>query len=81
MSATIFWEPVNPNAKHLDVMAPSHFISCLERAGLGLPYTFGEHEIPILRGMAASMNEDRNPYSQLIEAITENGSISVWCQH
>lgn len=81
MSATIFWEPVNLKAKSLWVMAPSHFMSCLERAGLGLPCTLGEHDIPILRGLAASMNEDRNPYNELIKAINENGSVTVWYEH
>lgn len=81
MSANIYWEPVLTNAKRLRVMAPSSFISALERADLPLPNTFDESAIPILRGMAATMNEENNPFQELIEKIEKYGSVSVWYQH
>jgi hypothetical protein len=81
MSATIYWEPVDPNPKHLHVMAPSWFMGCLERAGMELPHTFDSSDIKVLRGLAAAMDDDRNPFKELIQAIEENGSVNVWYQY
>ena len=76
MSATIFWEPALTKAKSLRVMAPSSFISAMERAN-----TFSASVIPTLRGMAATMNDENNPFNELIEKIEKYGSVSVWYQH
>ena len=82
MSATIFWEPVDPNPKHLHTTAPSWFMGCLARAGMELPHTFGFDDIKTLRGLAAAMDDDaRNPFKELIEAIEQNGEVNVWYQH
>ena len=81
MSATIFWEPITANPNSLDVMAPSWFMQVLERANMGLPNTFGEKDIPTLRGMAATVNQERNPFNELIEIIEEKGSVNVWYEH
>ena len=82
MSATIFWEPVNVNAKSLHVLAPSSFMACLERADMPLPNTFDSDSIPILRGLAAAMKEgENNPFTQLIKAIEKNGQVNVWYEH
>ena len=81
MSANIYWEPISTKAKSLRVMAPSSFISALEHADLPLPNTFGESAIPTLRGMAATMGEENNPFKELIEKIEKYGSVSVWYQH
>ena len=82
MSATIYWEPVNPNPKHLHVLAPSWFMECLERADMALPNTFSEKDIPVLQGLAASVSSnDKNPFKQLIDAIKKNGEVNVWYQH
>ena len=81
MSATIFWEPVSTKAKSLRVMAPSSFISAMERADFPLPNTFDESTIPVLRGMAATMNDENNPFNELIEKIKKYGSVSVWYEH
>lgn len=81
MSANIYWEPVSIKTKRLRVMAPSSFISTMERANLPLPNTFDESAIPTLRGMAATMNEENNPFLELIEKIEKYGSVSVWYQH
>ena len=81
MSATIFWEPISTKAKSLRVMAPSSFISTMERANLPLPNTFSASVIPTLRGMAATMNDENNPFNELIEKIEKYGSVSVWYQH
>ena len=81
MSATIFWEPVSTKAKSLRVMAPSSFISAMERANLSLPNTFDKSSVSILRGMAATMNDENNPFNELIEKIEKYGSVSVWYEH
>lgn len=81
MSATIFWEPISIKTKSLRVMAPSSFISAMERADLPLPNTFDESTIPVLRGMAATMNDENNPFNELIEKIKKYGSVSVWYEH
>ena len=81
MSATIFWEPISIKAKSLRVMAPSSFISAMERADFPLPNTFDKDSIPVLRGMAATMNDENNPFNELIEKIQKYGSVSVWYEH
>lgn len=81
MSANIYWEPVSIKTRRLRVMAPSSFISAMERANLPLPNTFDESAIPTFRGMAATMNEENNPFLELIEKIEKYGSVSVWYQH
>jgi hypothetical protein len=81
MSATIFWESINPNPKHLRVLAPSSFISTLDRAGMALPNTFGKSDIPTLRGMAATIDGKYNPFNELIAAIEKNGDVNVWYEH
>jgi hypothetical protein len=81
MSATIFWEPVSIKSKSLRVMAPSSFISAMERADFPLPNTFDKSSIPTLRGMAATMNDENNPFNELIEKIEKYGSVSVWYEH
>jgi hypothetical protein len=81
MSANIYWEPVSTKAKTLRVMAPSSFISAMERADLPLPNTFGESAIPTLRGMAATMRDENNPFTELIEKIEKYGPVTVWYQH
>ena len=81
MSATIFWEPINLKPKHLYVLAPSWFMGCLERAEMELPNSFGADDIPKLRGLAAAMDEKRNPFNELIEAIEKNGSVNVWYEY
>jgi len=81
MSETICWEPINLKPNYLDVMAPSWFMGCLKRAEMGLPNTFGPNDIPKLRGLAASMDEERNPFNELIEAIEKHGSVNVWYEY
>jgi hypothetical protein len=56
-------------------------MECLERAGMDLPHTFSEGDIPVLRGLAAAMNDEKNPFKELIEAIQENGAVNVWYQY
>ena len=48
---------------------------------MGLPYRFGESDIPTLRGLAATMKDDRNPFKELIEAIEKNGQVNVWYEY
>jgi hypothetical protein len=81
MSATIFWGSINTKTKHLYVMAPSCFMGCLERAEMELPNTFGANDIQKLRGLAAAMDEKRNSFNELIEAIEKHGSVNVWYEY
>ena len=84
MSATIYWEPVDPSPAHLYVMAPSWFMGCLSRAGMELPHTFSKNDIPVLKGLAASMaaeDDNVNPFMQLIKAIEDHNHVSVWAQY
>ena len=81
MSASIFWEPVTNRANDLHVMAPSWFMECLERADMKIPRVFGSEDIPVLRGMAASMRDDPNPFQQLIKAIEKHDKVEVWYEH
>jgi len=81
MSANIYWEAVDPNPKSLHVMAPSWFMECLERAGMDLPHTFSRDDIPVLRGLAATIREEKNPFKELIQAIEENDDVNVWYEY
>jgi len=85
MSASIFWEPANPNHKSIGAWAPSYFMEQMERAGLGLPCTVGKKDIPVLQGLAASINpgtEAPNPFQEIIDAIKKtDGDISLWAEH
>jgi hypothetical protein len=81
MSANIYWEPVSSKENRLRVMAPSSFMQVLERADMALPHTFTKLDIPVLHGMAATMNDEDNPFNELIEAIQDFGSVSVWYEH
>lgn len=81
MSASIIWEPVNPNPRTLHVMAPSWFMAALEKAGLGLPRQFGEIDLPVLRGMAATIDKEANPFQELIDVIDKHGPVEVWAEY
>lgn len=88
MSASILWEPINPNPKSISTWAPSSFQEAMEAAGLGLPCTMGKSTIPVLKGMAAVFGEPKsmgyqapNPYTELIKIIEKHGDISVWAEH
>lgn len=87
MSASIFWEPVDPKPKSIGTWAPSSFMEIMERAGLGLPTNLDEAAIPVLRGMAATFGpggpgrEHPNPFQQLIDKIEKHGKISVWAEY
>lgn len=82
MSASIMWEPLNPNPKHFSVGAPSFFIESLKNADMELPRTFTEADVSVLKGMsAASGRDENNPYQQMINAIEKYGEITVWAQY
>ena len=81
MSATINWERVNPNPKHLKkVGGPSRFIDAMERAGYSLPCTLDDSCIPKLEGMAA-LDGEHSPYEELIDLINEHGPIRLWATY
>jgi hypothetical protein len=81
MSANIYWEPVVNRANDLHVSAPSWFMESLERADMGLPHVFGSGDIPVLKGLAAAMRDDPNPFKQLIEAIEKHDKVEVWYEY
>jgi len=84
MSASILYEPINPNPKSIDAWAPSSFMETMQRANIALPCTLGPDNIPILMGMAAVFGDKGdapNPYQQLVDAINKYGKISVWAEY
>ena len=84
MSASILWEPVNPEPKHIGAWAPSSFLESMERAGMALPCTVGKKDIPVLTGLAAAMRPDAtapNPFQEIIDAIkSTGGDIKLWSE-
>lgn len=87
MSASICWRALPTNNKTLDVAAPSSFITAMSRAfQYEPPWTLGEGDLPMLRGMAAAHGgSDRdNPFEQLIHLIDDGDhprTIEVWAQY
>lgn len=83
MSATICWEPVNPNPKYLRVMGPSWFIGVLQKLDLDLPCEVGEQDLPGLRGAAAAVDErdGTNPFADLIDIIEKYGVVRLWVEY
>ena len=82
MSASICWRPADPKPKRLSVGAPSAFMETMTRAGMALPCTLTEAEVPILRGMAATWrHEGTNPYEQILDAIGAYSIIELWPEY
>lgn len=83
MSASICWRPTDNSRKHISVGAPSSFMQTMDRAGLRLPCTLGENELPTLRGMAATWSapENANPYQQIIDLIEQHGEIDLFAEY
>ena len=79
MSATIFYEPVNPEPSEISCAAPSSFQEMMGRAGMGLPCELSATNIPTLRGMAAAA--PRSGFCELINAITEHDRIRLWASY
>lgn len=81
MSANIHWRPVSRNDKTLDVPAPSAFQEKMAEAGLALPTTVGQSDIPILKGLAAGYGRDKdrpNPFDQILKLVQMHGSVELW---
>lgn len=87
MSASICWRALPTTNQTLDVAAPSSFLAAMTRAfQSGAPWTLGEGDLPVLRGMAAAHGGSHrdNPFEQLIHLIDDGGSprtIEVWAQY
>ena len=84
MSASIFWEPVNPRPDRIGTWAPSYFMECMERVGLRLPCTVSRSDIPKIQGMAATIKDDSeapNPFKEILEALEKHEAISLWAEH
>jgi hypothetical protein len=88
VSASIFWEPVDPKPKRIGCWAPSSFMGQMERAGFRLPTNLDQGAIPVLRGMAAMISpglgtdgDPSNPFQELIDKIEKHGTISIWAEH
>lgn len=72
MSATIYWDIVNPKRASLGVGAPQSFITAMSRAGMELPCTVGHIEYDKINAMAAVYGDNSdNPYRKLCELILE----------
>lgn len=82
MSAAIIWEPVDSKRRRLRVGAPSAFLAKMERAfGDTMPMTLSEEKLPMLRGMAAMVDGEENPYQELIDIIESNGAIRLRAEY
>lgn len=83
MGANISYRQVKPiTGKDLPVGAPSYFIGTMEKAFGNFPCTLTSEDIPILRGMAATMrDEQQNPYEKLVEAIERMGAVEVYAEY
>jgi len=81
VSANIYWEPMVTRGRDLHVSAPSWFMESLERADMGIPRVFGSADIPVLKGLAAAMRDEPNPFQQLIEAIEKHDKVKVWHEY
>ena len=76
MSATILFEPVDPEPGSIPCPASSWFKEAMERAGMGLPCEVGPENIPVLTGLyAASPN---GGFVEVIAAINQHGRIRLW---
>jgi hypothetical protein len=83
MSASIFWEAVDPKPK-IRFWASSSFMEQMKRAGFRQPIDLDQGAIPVLRGMAATGptgGDAPNPFQELIDKIEKHGTISIWAEH
>ena len=81
MSANIYWRQVKPkDGTSLNVSAPSYFMGVMERAFGSFPCTLTEEHIPVLTGLAATIDRDdrENPYQELIKAIQQYENVEVF---
>lgn len=82
MSANLWYRKIATKRVQLEVMAPSSFISSMRVVFGEPPWRLDDGAKPTLRGMAAVWNStDRNPYNELIGAITDNVEIEIWAEH
>jgi hypothetical protein len=79
MSATIFYEPVDPEPASIGVSAPSSFMDAMARAGFSLPCELEGKDIPTLQGMAAVA--EKSGYGDVIKAINKHGKIRLWAEY
>jgi hypothetical protein len=84
MSASICWEPVSKSPASLYALAPQRFMETLQAIGLRIPGEAGQEHITALAGMEVLFNESdpqKNPYSQLIEAIEKHDRVRLWAEY
>ena len=80
MSANLYWSPVR-KGKDLPVNASSSFIAAMERAmGSLSPWTVMESDAPVLRGLLAGLQHEREAIEAILDAIDKHGEIKVWAE-
>ena len=90
MSASICWEPTN-KGRSLYTPAPQSFMESLETIGINVQQSGGccvdSSSLNALRGLAfmydrhTEKNPEKNPYTQMINAIEQHGEIRLWAEY
>ena len=84
MSASIKYEHVAPRGVYLGVMTPGWFIRAIEEAFGVFPVELTERDIPVLRGMAAALQNntpEKKAFLTLIDAIVAGGTVRVFAEN
>lgn len=81
MSANVYWKPSSPaKPRDLGLWAPQSFMRMMEEAFGSETPVLDAKCLPILRGMEVVWGEDKeqgNPFTKLIKAIKDHGSIEL----
>lgn len=84
MSTSVHWKPVRPEGEGLCYGCES-VRSALEKSFGEMPITLDETSLPILQAMAnvyqCGKGDSKNPFAELVEAVTTHGTIEVWDEH
>ena len=81
MSANLYWSPIR-KGKDLPVNAPSSFMDALGRAlGSSGPWTILSSDAPILRGLAAGLQHEREAIEAILDALDQHEQIKVWAEY
>ncbi len=81
MSASLYWSPIRKGA-NLPVNAPSSFMAALGKAmDQDGPWTLMVSDIPVLRGLAAGLENERDAITAIMDALNKHGEIRVWAEY
>jgi len=78
MGASIHWRPVNVDVNGMGVATPSAYMQALEEAGLRIPGTWGQDDLPKLRAFRAAATDDwKRSLDAAITGIEKHGKIEI----